>query len=144
MAATARLGMEIQPKLLSDSEKQYVRGYLAAYKQFRDIVFDGDLYRVSSPYEGGYYALAYVAKDKSRAVFFAFCLDYEGRSVVPKFRIRGLDTGARYQVSEVAPSGSPRYWGDGKVLGGDYLSSFGVNMNLKQPFQSAVLLLERQ
>ncbi len=144
MAATARLGMEIQPKLLSDSEKQYVRGYLAAYKQFRDIVFDGDLYRVSSPYEGGYYALAYVAKDKSRAVFFAFCLDYEGRSVVPKFRIRGLDTGARYKVCEVAPSGSPRYWGDGKVLGGDYLSSFGVNMNLKQPFQSAVLLLERQ
>ncbi len=44
----------------------------------------------------------------------------------------------------MAPSGSPRYWGDGKVLGGDYLSSFGVNMNLKQPFQSAVLLLERQ
>ena len=143
MAATARLGMEIQPKLLNDEEKEYVRKYLAAYKEYRDIVFDGDLYRVSSPYDGGYYALAYVSKDKSKAVFFAFCLQYESRSVAPKFRIGGLDGTARYKVTEIAPQRKST-WADGKVLGGDFLSSFGLNMDLKQPYQSAVLLLERQ
>ncbi len=143
MAATARLGMEIQPKLLNDEEKEYVRKYLAAYKEYRDIVFDGDLYRVSSPYDGGYYALAYVSKDKSKAVFFAFCLQYESRSVAPKFRIGGLDGTARYKVTEIAPKRKST-WADGKVLGGDFLTSFGLNMDLKQPYQSAVLLLERQ
>ena len=143
MAATARLGMEIQPKLLSDKEKEYVRKYLASYRQFRDIVFDGDLYRVSSPYEGGYYSLAYVSKDKAKAVFFAFCLQYEGRSVAPKFRIGGLDNAARYKITEIAPE-RKSVWTDGKVLGGDFISSFGINVNIKQPYQSAVLLLERQ
>ncbi|MBR5042170.1 MAG: sigma-70 family RNA polymerase sigma factor [Bacteroidales bacterium] len=142
MAATARLGMEIQPKLLNEQEKAYVRKYLATYKQYRDIVFDGDLYRISSPYEGGYYALAYVSKDKSRAVFFAFCLEYEGRSVVPKFRIDGLDSSARYKVTELAPV-RKSFWGDGKEFGGDWLASSGVNLDLKTPYQSTVLLLER-
>ena len=143
MAATARLGMEIQPKLLNDAEKDYVRKYLDAYKQYRDIVFDGDLYRLCSPYSGSHYAVMYVSKDKSRAVLFAFCLQYEGRGLTPAFRAGGLDAGASYKVTEIAPVGKS-FWGDGKVFGGDYLMNYGVNMNLKQPLTSAVLLLERQ
>ena len=149
MAATARLGMEIQPKLLNDGEKQYVREYLATYKQYRDIVFDGDLYRISSPYEGGYYALMYVSKDQKKAVFFAFCLDYRNRSVVPQFRLDGLMPGTRYKLKELCPepvSGGTRssYWGDGKSFGGDYLMNFGLNMDLKKPYQSVVIMLEAE
>ena len=72
-----------------------------------------------------------------------FCLQYESRSVAPKFRIGGLDGTARYKVTEIAPQRKST-WADGKVLGGDFLTSFGLNMDLKQPYQSAVLLLERQ
>lgn len=143
MAASARLGMEIQPKLLDEGEKEYVREYLAAYKQYRDIVFDGDLYRLASPYDGSHYALMFVSKDKSRAVLFAYCLQYEGRGLVPKFRCGGLNPSVRYKVTEICPQGK-RFWGDGKSFGGDYLMNFGVNMDLKQPYQSAVLLLEAQ
>ena len=143
MAASARLGMEIQPKLLNDEEKEYVRNYLAAYKEFRDIVFDGDLYRIGSPYEGNHYAMSYVSKDGRRAVLFAFCLQYGGRAPVPEFRMDGLDPALRYKVTELCPE-RKSFWGDGKVFGGDYLMNAGLNMDLKRPFQSAVLLIEAQ
>ncbi|MBO6169957.1 MAG: sigma-70 family RNA polymerase sigma factor [Bacteroidales bacterium] len=143
MAASARLGMEIQPKQLTDEEKTYIKGYLTEYKQFRDIVFDGDLYRISSPYDGDHYALMYASKDKSKAVLFAFCLQYNGRGFVPKFRAGGLDPAARYKVSEIAPV-RKSFWGDGMEFGGDYLMNFGLNLSLNKPYQSTVLLLERQ
>lgn len=149
MAATARLGMEIQPKLLSDKEKDFVREYLATYKQFRDIVFDGDLYRISSPYDKCYSSMVFVSKDKRKAVFFAFCLDYPGQSVVPGFRLDGLNPGLRYKASEICPepynNGVRRaFWGHGKSFGGDYLMNFGINLNLKKPYQSSVIVLEAE
>ena len=143
MAASARLGMEIQPKLLSSEEKEFVKKYLEAYKGFRDIVFDGDLYRIGSPYNGNHYAMSYVSKDGRKAVLFGFCLQYNGRGLAPKFRMDGLQPGLRYKVTEIC-SRRKSFWGDGKVFGGDYLMNAGINMNLNQPYQSAVLLIEAQ
>ena len=85
----------------------------------------------------------FVSKDRKRAVLFAFCLQYEGRGLVPKLRCGGLDPDARYKVTEVCPQ-AITFWGDGKSFGGDYLMNFGVNLDLKQPYQSAVLLIEAQ
>ncbi len=144
IAASGRLGMEIQPKLLSDEDKQYVRDYLATYKQIRDIVFDGDLYRIRSPYDGGQYALVYVSKDRSRAIFFAYTLTYQGPGVVSCFRLDGLDASARYKVTELNRRGPAVFWGDGKCFGGDYLMNAGLNFRLQKPCTSAVMLLERQ
>ena len=143
MAATARLGMEIQPKQMSDEEKTYIKQYLKEYKQFRDVVFDGDLYRISSPENSDHYALMYASKDKSKAVLFAFCLQYNGRGLCPKFRAGGLDPAARYKGTEVAPV-RKSFWGDGMEFGGDYLMNFGLNFSLYKPYQSTVILLERQ
>ena len=63
--------------------------------------------------------------------------------MTPKFRVPGLDRDARYKVTEVAPEGKT-VWTDGKVLGGDFIASFGFNLNITKPYQSTVLLLERQ
>ena len=135
--------MEIQPKLLSASEKEFVKSYLASYKQFREVVFRGDLYRISSPYEGPYYSMVYVSKDSGKAVFFAYCLDFQGETASPVFRLQGLDPEARYRVSEIGSDGSPRFWGDGRSFGGDYLMGVGLNLDLRNPGTSAVMLIEK-
>lgn len=50
----------------------------------------GDLYRIGSPYdESGCYGVLYVSKDKRQAVLFAYSLRYQGRSLIPKFRLDG-------------------------------------------------------
>ena len=51
VAMSGRLGMEIQPKNMTDDEKNLCRKAIAEYKQIRPIVQFGDLYRLVSPYD---------------------------------------------------------------------------------------------
>ena len=76
VAMSGRLGMEIQPKNMTDEEKGQCRKAIAEYKTIRPVVQQGDLYRLLSPYDGkGAASLMYVAPDKSDAVFFWWRLD---------------------------------------------------------------------
>lgn len=144
MACAGRLGMELQPKQMTDSEKAFARRAVANYKTYRDIVSDGDLYRIGSPYDpDGCFGTLYVSKDKRRAVFFAYCILYRGHTPVPLFRLPGLDPAAGYTVRELNVD-RPRCWFDGRILSGDYLRQAGLNPPLQQMYDSGVFLLEAQ
>ena len=72
-----------------------------SYKGFRDIVENGELYRLGTPWGNDFYGAMYVTPDKSRAVVFTYCIGFrqlacEGQS----FRLKGLDPARRYRVTE--------------------------------------------
>ena len=142
LAATGRLGMELQPKSLTPAERAFADRCINSYKQYRDIVFGGDLYRLASPYDGEESALMYVSEDKSRAVVFLFNLKYRNRDrTAAIFRLQGLDPARTYQVTEQNVDKSC-WWGDKKSFTGDFLASGGFNPSLRKPHDSAVFLLE--
>ena len=142
MACAGRLGMELQPKQMTDAEKEFARRAIASYKEYRDIVMQGDLYRIGTPYdENGCYGVLYVAKDKRQAVLFAYSLRYQGRSLIPKFRLDGLDPKTGYTVRELNVD-KPRFWFDGKTLSGELLMNAGINPHLSKIYDSAVFILK--
>ena len=144
MACAGRLGMELQPKQMTDAEKEFARRAIASYKEYRDIVMQGDLYRIGTPYdESGSYGVLYVSKDKRQAVLFAYSLHYQGRSLIPKFRLDGLDPKAGYTVRELNVD-KPRFWFDGKTLSGELLMNAGINPHLSKIYDSAVFILKAQ
>ena len=144
MACAGRLGMELQPKQMTDAEKAFARRAIASYKEYRDIVMQGDLYRIGTPYdESGSYGVLYVSKDKRQAVLFAYSLHYQGRSLIPKFRLDGLDPKAGYAVRELNVD-KPRFWFDGKTLSGELLMNAGINPHLSKIYDSAVFVLKAQ
>ncbi|MDE6147998.1 MAG: alpha-galactosidase [Bacteroidales bacterium] len=144
VASAGRLGMELQPKDMTDDEKEFAKMAIASYKEYRDLVFGGDLYRLMSPYESGdHYALMYVSKDKKRAVVFAYCIKFQGRTLIPVIRLHGLDTCLKYSIRELNVKKS-RFWGSGKVFGGDYLTSHGINPQLTKIYDSSVFYLEAE
>ena len=143
LAASGRLGMELQPKNMSEEEKDFARRAIASYKEFRDIVAEGDLYRLASPYDKDHSALVYVSKDKKRAVFFAWCIRYQSRTPVVNFRLDGLDGETHYKVRELNVDKSC-WWGNGQSFSGDFLMSQGMNPNLKKIYDSAIFILEAE
>ena len=144
MACAGRLGMELQPRQMTDEERQFARRAIASYKEYRDIVMQGDLYRIGTPYdESGSYGVLYVSKDKRQAVLFAYSLHYQGRSLIPKFRLDGLDPKAGYAVRELNVD-KPRFWFDGKTLSGELLMNAGINPHLSKIYDSAVFILKAQ
>lgn len=143
VACAGRLGMELQPKNMSESEKEFAKGAIESYKGYRELVFEGDLYRLISPYDGNHYALMYVNEDKSKAVVFAYCIRYQARTKTPLIRLSGLDGSKNYTVKELnVPEGKSCFWGDGKEFSGEFLRSHGINPQLVKLYDSAVFIVE--
>ena len=144
VAAAGRLGMELQPRNLSAEERAVADRCITSYKGYRDIVFNGDLYRLGSPYDGDFYGLMYVSEDKSRAVVFTYCLRYQNRAVGSHvFRLQGLDPSKNYKVTEQNVDNSC-WWGNGKTFSGAFLQEGGFNPKLLKTNTSAVFILEAE
>jgi len=143
VACQGRLGLELQPKYLSEEELALVRRCVASYKQYRDIVFDGDLYRLGSPYGSDFYGLVYVLPDKSKAVVFTYCIGFDAMAGEGHpFRLKGLDPGKRYKVTELNVDHSCWWGGDGDYFTGAFLQSGAFAPSLPSLYSSAVFLLE--
>ena len=144
MACSGRLGMELQPKTFSDEDRELAKRCIKSYSQYRDLVFEGDVYRLASPYDGPYYGVMYVSPDKSRAVVFTYCLEYVPRTVGGKvFKLDGLDPERNYKVVEQNVDRSC-WWGNGGSFTGSFLSNGGFNPALPQIYSSAVFVLEAE
>lgn len=142
MAMTGRLGFEMKLKDLSSEESKDLKNAIKDYKEFRDIIQFGDLYRIVSPYDdSGFYSLMYVSKDKKRAVFFAFCLEFKGYLSTINFQLNGLDSHQNYLIKELN-NPKPSFWANNKEINGDFLIKEGFNPNLQKIYQSIVLYLE--
>ncbi len=148
VAMSQRLGLELQPKLLTDEELAWTKEAVEVYKsRIRDVVQLGDQYRLASPYDfGGFSSIGYVSEDKDRAIIFAYSLDYQVRGASHVVKLAGLDPAKQYTVREVMPTSNKfrtlyRFTGEGKTFSGDYLMKVGIQVNIGKRFDSSVLEL---
>ncbi|MDT3365690.1 MAG: alpha-galactosidase [Bacteroidota bacterium] len=144
VACQGRLGLDLQPRYLSEQELAYVNRCVESYKQYRDVVFNGDLYRLGTPYGNDFYGMMYVSEDKSRAVVYTYCLRFRQLACdgVP-FRLQGLDPERKYRVVEQNVDRSC-WWGDGQAWSGAFLASGAFNPILPSLYSSAVFVLEAE
>ena len=113
---------------------------IAAYKQVRETVQHGELYRLISP-EGGseYSATESVAADKHQAVVFAFLHSSQKGYPFPTVKLRGLDGARQYRLR---PIHGAKTEGAPEVASGAYWMSRGLDVVLRGDFQAAGFVLE--
>ena len=129
VAMSGRLGMEIQPKNMTDEEKTLCRQAISDYKMIRPVVQFGDLYRLHSPYNGDNLAsLMYVAENKEKAVFYWYKLECFKNEHFPIIKMRGLDPEKKYKVHELNRIDKSPLPAEGKVYTGSYLMAHGLEM----------------
>ena len=151
VAMSGRLGMEIQPKNMTDEEKALCRNAIMEYKQIRPIVQFGDIYRLVSPYDHkGLASMMYVSENKEKAVFYWWKTESFQNEHLPRVKMAGLDPGRMYKVHELNRIDLHPLDCEGKSYSGAYLMSHGLEMpyrndvewNKKNDWSSRVLLLE--
>lgn len=144
LAMTGRLGMELQPSQMSKEDFNFAKRGIAAYKQIRDVVQLGDLYRLHSPYEGdGVASLMYVSEDKSRAAFFAYNYNYLINQKMPAVYLGGLDPNRNYRIKDLTPWNVKKPCRlDGKVISGKTLMEVGLNLRSIINYNDASVALE--
>ena len=153
VAMSGRLGMEIQPKVLSDADKDQCRKAIADYKRIRPIVQFGDLYRLQSPFEKkGVASLMYVSEAKDKAVFYWFKTEAFCNQHLPRIPMAGLDAQKRYRVTELNRIDHSPLSFEGKTFSGEYLMQNGLEIpyghnadwGKANEWASRVLLLEEE
>ncbi|MCI6894124.1 MAG: alpha-galactosidase [Bacteroidales bacterium] len=153
VAMSGRLGMEIQPKNMTDEEKALCKKAISQYKEIRPVVQMGDLYRLVSPYDNeGLASLMYVSEAKDKAVFYWWKMANFYNVHLPRVKMAGLDANRMYKVRELnAVDLNPLYC-EGKTYTGKYLMEHGLEMpytnevewGKKTDWSSRVLYLEAE
>ena len=129
VAMSGRLGMEIQPKNMTDEEKALCRQAIADYKSVRPVVQFGDLYRLHSPYSGDNLAsLMYVSEQKDRAVFYWYKLETMKDEHFPLVKMAGLDSDRLYTIHELNRIDNRPLDCEGKTYSGSFLMTHGLEM----------------
>lgn len=151
VAMSGRLGMEIQPKNMTDEEKSLCRKAIETYKEIRPIVQQGDLYRLISPYDQQQVAsLMYVSPKKEKAVFYWWKTEQFCNQHLPRVKMEGLSADKNYKIKELNRIDNEPLSFEGAIFSGTFLMNNGleipythkVDYNKLNDYASRVLLIE--
>lgn len=133
VAMSGNFGYELDLTKFTEDEQAEVKAQVAAYKELRELVQFGDLYRLKSPFEGNETAWMIVSADKSEAFVAYFRVLAQPNAPLEWLRLAGLDPAADYAVD-----------GTEGTFGGDQLIYAGLAIGeLHGDFQSATWRLKR-
>ena len=150
---SGRLGMEIQPKNMTNEEKSLCKKAIAEYKTIRPVVQFGNIYRLQSPFDHkGVASLMYVSDAKDKAVFYWWKTETFQNQHLPRIKMAGLDANKMYTVHELNRIDNKELDCEGKSYSGAYLMNHGLDMPLthhvdwdkKDSWSSRVLYLTAQ
>jgi alpha-galactosidase len=93
----------IGTNLLNWSEEEFREAgeLVRRYKEVRDVIQEGDQYRLLSPREGETTAVQYVSEDKRTSVIFVFRNPHQFLDPSPKIYPRGLNEDSIYRITDV-------------------------------------------
>lgn len=133
VAMSGNFGYELDLSKFTDEEKEIAKGQIAAYKQIRKLVQQGDLYRLSSPFEGNVTAWMFVNEQKSEALLFYYQVLAEPNGPIRFIKLEGLDPERDYRLE---------LNGGSEIYGGDRLMAAGLPVMLQGDFSSRVIHLQ--
>ncbi|MEQ8154316.1 MAG: alpha-galactosidase [Clostridiaceae bacterium] len=128
VAMSGNFGYELDLTKFTDEEKNEVKEQIKQYKELRELIQFGDMYRLLSPFEGNETAWMVVSEDKTEAFVAYFRVLAEPNGPIRKVSLKGLDPDKEYSVS-----------GKEGIFGGDELMYAGLVIpDLQGDYQSIV------
>ena len=93
-----KMGYDIQLAHLSDKELKFSQDAVVTYRNISETIWNGNMYRLVSPYEGNRAVVLFSNDDKSKAVLFNYNLNSRFREAFNLVRLRGLKENCNYRV----------------------------------------------
>ena len=133
---SARMGVELDPAEITSEEFEIIRKGVAAFKEVREIIHQGDLFRGRAPHLSDVTELTFVEKNGSQAVLFGFKrYSGAGKQII---KGSGLEKNRLYTVTEINPDTSPRIV-PGRYSGAQLMK--GIEVDFTEGSSSVVLWL---
>ncbi len=145
VAMAGKLGMDMQPGHLNEEETAFAKKAIKTYKDIKDVVIHGDLYRLLSPYQSNRACIMYVNDDQKEALVFSYQLKKVPGGDHTRVLLKGLNPDANYKLSELNKINYSRLDNyEGKVLSGRYLMEQGLTFSMWDEDESNVIHVKAQ
>jgi len=126
VAMAGNFGYELDLTKFSEEEKEQAKEQISEYKELRELIQHGDMYRLLDPFKGNETAWMFVSEDKTEAFISYFKTLAVPNDPVSKLTLRGLNPDFNYKVK-----------GKDDLFGGDELMYAGLNIpELNGDYQS--------
>ena len=117
VAMAGTFGYELDPKEMSEEDKEKVKEQVKNYHRYYNVIHFGDLYRIIAPtYDEFKCAWEYVAKDKSEALLTVVIKNRAPHDFL-LIKMKGLDPEKMYRDET-----------DGEIYSGALLMNAGINL----------------
>ena len=117
VAMFGNFGYELDLTKFSEEEKKEAKLQISEYKEIRELIQYGDMYRLIDPFKGNETAWMFVSEDKTEAFISYFKVLAVPNESMKKMTLRGLDPNIDYRVI-----------GKQGFYGGDELKYSGLNI----------------
>ena len=143
VASMCKLGFDIDLKTMKPEDYKFTQEAVANWNRLKNVILDGELYRLVSPYETQHMSVNYVSQDKSKAVLFAYDLHPRYSEPQQTVRLQGLDANRTYFVKEInlMPNSTSSLQCNEQRYTGDYLMKVGLMVLSAEEGSSRVLEL---
>jgi alpha-galactosidase len=145
VAMMGKLGYDIEVEKMTPDELKFSQQAVKDYKRLSPVIWQGDLFRLRSPYESNQPALMYVDEAQRQAVLYGYNLHTRFLETVLPVKLQGLDLARRYKLTEInlMPGQKSELAANGQTYSGDYLMKVGVVLTDREakPLTSHILEL---
>ncbi|SEM30709.1 alpha-galactosidase [bacterium A37T11] len=145
VAMMGKLGFDIVIPKLSQEDLGFCQDAVATYNNIKQVIWQGDQYRLSDPGKHSVASMLYMANDKKNGILFNYLVNnrYDQGSMLP-VRLTGLDPGMKYRITELnLYPGTPSSIDADGVYWGDFLMKVGFNPQVNVSRSSVVLKISK-
>jgi alpha-galactosidase len=131
VAMMGKMGYDIRVNNFTPQELKFSNEAVKTYKRISSVIWQGDLYRLVSPYDADRAVLMYVSENTSRAILFNYLLNTRRKDIFNKVQLQGLDPNKKYRFKEINlfPDTKSTQPENDKVFTGQYLMDIGLNLS---------------
>jgi len=140
------LGLEMDPRELSEHEMQVLSDSIALHKKHRTLIHSGELIRLDT--DGNSIDFGIVSGDKSQALYAYNSITETKRTVPKKYRFTGLDAAKTYQFNKIWPTHLKEYSPsilakiEGQQISGQALIQVGMQLPISFPQTTLIFELK--
>ena len=142
VAMMGKIGYDIVVSKLSEPELQFSQEALKTYDRIKNVVWQGDQFRLSSPYTNDVASVLYVNEKQDQAIWFTYLVRnrYKAGSLAP-IKLKGLNPTKNYKIQElnVYPGTKSAINTSTATYSGNYLMTIGFNPQVSTRWESVVL-----
>ena len=131
IASCGQFGYELDVTKMTEEELNQIKMQIERYKQIRDVIHKGNMYRIMSPFDGDQCVWQFVSEDKKKTVVCCGSINAKPEQQSKTIKLCGLNSQSTYKLLETD-----------MVYSGSVLMNYGMLLKPQNDFSAELFIFE--